>query len=430
MTEFKFPETLQKHRPLLLACEAIGWLHMMGKAKREFLEGHGGMSNSYKYEKWHENETPPFDWCSHFQWVKENFSKKAWPNSIQDFIEQHTGNNQGLLALLQAGHGMASGIEKNFHKETSKYLGQDIKHMWLSSAFGYPVRNLLSDPPELLTDTGWKELLEKVEKLLNGLKYLGNSQPPHNVDSWHQWRDKAVGPKGWLRKDFSSTLAETRLPNNDVTLFDQSYVAAALFKSAVAGAIMEGKKFPWSSDKLKQKTRWRLLTVGMGSDHYESRSVKIGDWTGARLAIDEFFDKVCKLVEVDWAVGSLLYRDGEVCVFSFPGEREEEDVTKKVLKIADWKTCLEEQLDSYAQEAKFEMPPYCNISEVSRSLVLTMTKEIYKARKTLLVPIHRPWKIDTQEKSQSHVCPAAVRPQGSPGHGHRRPAQRVRPGNR
>jgi hypothetical protein len=33
MTGFQHPDTLRQHRPLLLACEAIGWLHMAGKAK-------------------------------------------------------------------------------------------------------------------------------------------------------------------------------------------------------------------------------------------------------------------------------------------------------------------------------------------------------------------------------------------------------------
>ena len=155
---------------------------------------------------------------------------------------------------------------------------------------------------------------------------------------------------------------------NDVTLFDQSYIAAALFKSAVAGAVLEGSKFSWSGNGLKQGTRWRLLTVGVGVDHYEARAVKIGDWTGARLALDEFFTKVRRLVEVELAVGSLLYRDGGVCVFSFPGERLNH--TGGDLHIADWQSWLTEEIDGYARETSLEMPPYCHISAApSRSLV-------------------------------------------------------------
>jgi len=415
MTEFSHPDTLRQYRPLLLACEAIGWLHMTGKAKIDFLREHGGQKNNYDYKKWHEQENPPFPWDDLLQWVKGKFGlgNNAWPDSLTAFLTEHAEGKSkpNLVGLLQAGHAMASGIEKNLPAATSAYLGQDVTHMWLSTAFGHPVRNLLADPPELLSDAGWKDLIERIEGLLTELKTLGNNgSPTEDIDDWWRWRDGAVGPEGWLRKAFTGTLAETRLPNNDVTLFDQSYVAAALFKSAAAGAILEGSSFSWSSDKLKQETCWRLLTIGIGADHYEARAVKIGDWTGARLALDEFFTRVCKLVEVDLAVGSLLYRDGETCVFSFPGERfghDKQGYQGGDLQITDWEGWLAEQMDGYAREAKFETPPYCHISEPSRSLV-GMTAEIRKARETMVVPLHRDWQIPGKDSSDGHVCPICL----------------------
>lgn len=417
MMGFQLPDTLRQHRPLFLACEAIGWLHMTGKAKVDFLRGHGGQKSDYEYEKWDEQENPPFPWNDRLNWVKDKFALdgNAFPATLTEFIRKHTKRDKGLLGLLQAGHAMASGIEKNLPKETSKYLGQDATHMWLSSAFGHPVRNLLEDPPELLTEAGWKRLLEQIEELLKNLEALGNPTSPHtinDIDGWWRWREDAIGmePVGWLRKVFTSTLAETRLPNNDVTLFDQSYVAAALFKSAVAGAILEGSSFLWSSNELKQQTRWRLLTVGIGADHYEARAVKIGDWTGARLALDGFFTRVRKLVEVDLAVGSLLYRDGETCVFSFPGERfghDQQGSHGGDLQVEDWRSWLMEQIDGFARAADLEMPPYCHISEPSRSLV-GMTAEIRKAREAMLVPLHREWEIPGKSAADGNVCPVCL----------------------
>ena len=417
MTRFQLPDTLRQHRPLLLACEAIGWLHMTGKAKIDFLHGHGGQKNNYDYKKWHEQENPPFPWDNLLQWVKGKFGlgNNTWPGTFADFLSRHPRRDSGMLGLLQAGHAMASGIEKqSFPQSAVEYLGQDVTHMWLSTAFGHPVRNLLADPPELLTESGWKSLLEQIEQLLIDLEKC--AQDANGIEDWWRWRDGAVGPEGLLRKAFTSTLAETRLPNNDVTLFDQSYVASALFKSAAAGAILEGNSFPWSNNGLKQQTRWRLLTIGIGADHYETRAVKIGDWTGARLALDEFFARVCKLVEVDLAVGSLLYRDGEACVFSFPGERfghGKQGYQGGDLQVSDWQIWLAEQMDGYAREANLEMPPYCHISEPSRSLV-GMTAEIRKARETMAVPLHRNWQIPGQDSPDGHVCPVClVRRSGS-----------------
>ncbi|MDY6823270.1 MAG: CRISPR-associated protein Csx11 [Thermodesulfobacteriota bacterium] len=413
MTGFEPAERLRQHRPLLLALEAIGWLHMTGKARIDFLREHGGQKDNYDYKNWHEQENPPFPWDNLLQWVKgkSGLGNNAWPGTFADFFSKHPGRDGGMLGLLQAGHAMASGIEKqSFSQRAVEYLGQDVTHMWLSTAFGHPVRNLLDDPPELLTDAGWKGLLEQIKQLLTELQQLGDNGSQNDIDGWWSWRDGAVGPEGWLRKAFTATLAETRLPNNDVTLFDQSYVAAALFKSATAGAIMEGGSFPWSSKGLKQQTRWRLLTIGVGADHYEARAVKIGDWTGAHLALDEFFTRVCKLVEVDLAVGSLLYRDGETCVFSFPGERfghDKQGYQGGDLQISGWQSWLSEQMDGYARDANLEMPPYCHISKPSRSLV-GMTAEIRKARETVIVPLHRNWQIPGQDVSDGHVCPVCL----------------------
>jgi len=415
MTGFQSPDKLRQHRPLLLALEAIGWLHMTGKARIGFLRAHGGQKDDYDYKKWHEQETPPFPWDYLLKWVRDNYSdnledKVVWPQTLTEFITKHAdGESQGnLVGLLQSGHAMASGIEKqSFPQRTVEYIGQDATHMWLSTAFGQPVRNLLADPPELLTEAGWKRLLGHIEGLLSELKRLGDKSP-NDLDAWRRWRDGAVGPDdGWLRKAFTSTLAETRLPNNDVTLFDQSYVAAALFKSAAAGAILEGNSFPWKNSSLKQQTCWQLLTVGIGADHYETRTVKIGDWTGARLALNEFFKKVCKLIEVDLAVGSLLYADGEVCVFSFPGERLNHNGGN--LQIKEWEKWLSEQIDCYARKAKLETPPHCRISkEPSRSLV-GMTAEIRNVRKTMAVPLHRNWELPPPEMdSNGHVCPVCL----------------------
>lgn len=410
MSDFEPAETIRKHRALLLACEAIGWLHMAGKAKADFLRHHGGQLNKYEYEyeQWFEHENPPFPWSNLLQWVKDKFplDQNAWSSTLTDFVAKHADRNPGLLGLLQAGHAMASGIEKNLPRATSEYLTQDITHMWLSSAFGHPVCNLLTDPPEVLSDAGWERLVNEIRRILEELKQFGERNT-QNIETWWRWREEAIGPASFLRRAFRSTVAETRLPNNDVTLWDQSYVAAALFKSAVAGAVLEGSGFPWTENQVKQQTRWRLLTIGIGIDHYEARAVRIGDWEGAQRAIEDSFACVQRLIEVDLAIGALLYRDAEVAVFSFPGEREG---TTTDLKIEEWRNFIQDSVDQLARASNLETPPYCKISEPGRSLI-SLTQETRKARQTMAVPIHQSWEIPTQKDHASengHICPVCL----------------------
>lgn len=407
-------ETLRRHRPLLLAMEALGWLHMAGKARVEFLRRHGGENNSYQERHWHQQETPPFPWDNLLEWVQQPYGasipNNPWPSTFVAFTEQHAGRNPGLLGLLQAGHGIVSGIEKNLPGSTSGYLGQTIPHMWLSSPWGHPRRNLLADPPEILTPQGWQQLVGEIRWVLEGLRDLG-TQNVQDVALWRRWRESAIGDSSFIRRAFLSTLAETRLPNNDVTLWDQSYVAAALFKSAVAGALLDSS-FPWTDGSIKQKTRWRLLTVALGSEHYEARAVKVGDWTGAQEAIEEFFRRVATLVEVDLAVGSLLYRDGTVAVFSFPGERLDESVPAGWLN--GWERWLQAQVIRIARSLRLETPPHARLSGPTRSLV-SMVQEWREAKRTVAVPVHRGWSITGRDAQNGHVCPVCgVRLNGDP----------------
>lgn len=408
-------KTLRSCRPLLLACEAIGWLHMVGKAKADFLRQHGGQPNNYDYQRWFEQETPPFPWSDLLRWVKDKYPLKdgAWPDSLTGFVSEHTKRNPGLLGLLQAGHGMASGIEKNIPASTSGYLGQGVTHMWLTTAFGHPVRNLLQHPPEVLTAQGWQRLVGEIKHILEKLQKLGQNGVD-DKDAWWQWRERAIGEKSYLRQAFLSTLAETRLPNNDVTLWDQSYVAGALFKSAVAGALLD-PGFPWERADIKSATRWRVLTVGFGTRHYEARAVKIGDWTGAQRDIVAFFVEVRKFIEVDIAVGSLVYQDDETLVFTFPGLSEDgkvgldEELAKQLQKD------IEQKIDELARGKNFETPPLCRLSDSTRSFA-GMVKELREARNKLAIPLHRSWTIQSpQGQSGSaeqiasqptrHVCP-------------------------
>lgn len=432
-TTFSPAQTLRQHRPLLLAMEAIGWLHMAGKARAEFLRRHGGEKTGYEYKEWHRLEQPPFSWDNLLDWVRQQFHSgklaKAWPGTFANFTQKHADSDAGLLGLLQAGHGIVSGVEKNLPASTSGYLGQSIPHMWLSSPWGHPKRNLLADPPEILSPQGWRQLVGEIQRVLEELRSLG-TQNRQDVSSWQRWREQAIGEQSFIRRTFLSTLAETRLPNNDVTLWDQSYVAAALFKSAVAGALLDSA-FPWTDNAIKQKTRWRLLTVAIGAEHYEARSVRIGDWTGAQSVIEEFFHRVAALVEVDLAVGSLLYRDDAVAVFSFPGERFDEEEQERQQRrdqnfkfdesncagwLRGWQEWLQDQVDKIACDLDLETPPHVRLSGPTRSLV-PMVREWREAKSTVAVPVHRSWDVCwlVPSGSRGHVCPVCqVRLNGDP----------------
>src|SRR5690606_1701492 len=153
-----------------------------------------------------------------------------------------------------------------------------------------------------------------------------------------------------------------------------SYVTAALFKSAVAGAVLVGGSVDGNDAEIKQKTRWRVLTIGFGTDHYEARAVRIGDWAGARRDVEGFFEEVRKLIEVDLAVGSLIYRDADTMAFTFPGLRDDATDSDSKGSLDDSSAaalCLEieQQIDKRSRCRKFETPPFCELSGSTRSFI-------------------------------------------------------------
>jgi hypothetical protein len=75
---------------------------------------------------------------------------------------------------------VVSGAEKNL-PGSGNYLKQLIPHIWLSSPWGYPKRNLLADPPEILSPQGWKRLVDEIRRVLEELKTLG-TQGAGDVD--------------------------------------------------------------------------------------------------------------------------------------------------------------------------------------------------------------------------------------------------------
>jgi CRISPR-associated Csx11 family protein len=403
-------QTLRDRRALLLGCEAIGWVHMAGKARPDFLREHGGQSNGYDFKRWFGSWNP--SWNSRMSWIKSSIGQ--WPDSLDDFLEKFDKNQEtNVVGLLQAAHAMASGIEKNHPKETSKYLGQDVTHMWRSSPFGHPEHNLLAAPPAILQLGGWDTLNEEIGRAIDELGRLADPVTA-DVEPWAQWRCRAIGPKSLIRQSFLETLAETRIPNNDVTLWDQSYVAAALFKSAVAGAVLAGTN-DWKA--LKPNTQWRVLVVGIGTQHYESRAVRIGDWSGARAEVHAFFDDVCRIIEVDAAVGSLVYRDSEVMAFTFPGRRWDATTNdaKGSLDDGDARdlTCeLTLKIDARAEARQVETPPLVTLSNSTRSFI-SMAKELDAARQTLAVPHHKAWQVPSSAQAAGHsplhhICPVCL----------------------
>lgn len=390
-------QLLRDNRAALLACEAIGWLHMAGKAHPDFVRQQASDATS-GVQTWVE-----LAWATNvvakFGTLPLLGTQTITPSEL---FEKHREQRGGLLGLLQAAHAMASGIEKN---TPADYQKQPSAQTWLTTAFGCPVQNLLgSTPPAILAYNAWSTTEAQAGALIDA--FVARLNDPTNLVEWGKWRDSAIGSSGWLRQAFTSTLAETRVPNNDVTLWDQSFIAAALFKAAAAGAVLSGNSFEWGN-RSKANTCWRVLSVGIGAEHYEGRAVRIGDWTGTRDEISAFFDEVSAFIEVDLALGACVYRDERTMSFTFPGERLDRRGSVSDTLAEALRAGIEAKVDALAKSYAFETPPLVMLSTSTRSFI-AMSRELAEARRTLEVPVHRTWSITNDGSTGKHVCPVSL----------------------
>lgn len=160
------------------------------------------------------------------------------------------------------------------------------------------------------------------------------------IEAWAEgidsWDDVALVKKrrdliGILREHSSFQLAETRLPDNDVTLFQHSYSVSSIFKALLAGCLLHGNwdgllnkgGLAHSSQKLS------LLAVQWNEEAFLARSMRSYEIAGRREALEGrngFAEKMKRFVEEELALGNEIYRDHKGICFMVPslgGERSE-----------------------------------------------------------------------------------------------------------
>nr|HDM59474.1 CRISPR-associated protein Csx11 [Bacillota bacterium] len=199
--------------------------------------------------------------------------------TIDQFVER--SGFQWLIKTLKRCHGAAH-IEKEETDETGKQSRQDTR---LSSPFGIEGDHV-SGLTALLKRLPWSDLQQR-EKFLPA-----------------------------LREAFEQALGETRRPENEVTLWDWSLIVAALYKAALAGALLGYKPDP-------NELRWRLLSVRFDGLGFLSEAHRIPDLLGRKEALENALDKVKELLEVEYPLGTEIYRDENGSIYVVPGCQDE-----------------------------------------------------------------------------------------------------------
>jgi CRISPR-associated Csx11 family protein len=344
---------LADNRNALLLAEVGAWLHMLGKFHEEFLKGN------------HELDIQiPSDLKQDYL-VLDSLLCDLWPGRIwdtmdvsdfeatnlnlYDLIKGHRNprSGKGLVRLMADAHGRGSSVEKGVLERFA--YGQTIK-VYQATAMG--------------NETSHIDLNNLQNKRKDLYKFLQTQlQHLRGADANVNWTDFRKILTQWLEQDFRISVAETRRPLNDVTMFDQTIASVAFFKAALAQNLLAGWKDP-KQDKVTHKYYWRLLRVGLNGPTYWGQAARVNDLLSRKAQIEPALNAVQILLEEIYPLGAEVYRDENGSIFLMP------DINGLLQSVINGQP-LTEHLQQIAEnvftgEARFEL----ELSERTRNMLI------------------------------------------------------------
>ncbi|MFZ5820880.1 MAG: CRISPR-associated protein Csx11 [Chloroflexota bacterium] len=387
-------QILAQHHDALLLAEVAAWLHMFGKFHEDFLQGEHGLDIQIPPDV-------PLIFPQLGQLLQTDWTGKVWAQlgivelqadqlSIADLVKEHRNKKAttGLQRLMQDSHGRGSGSEKG---ALERFFPSQRGSVYLSTAVGFE-----NQPIDLtVIKNARQSFYGWLEKQLDLLQ-----KNDARVD-WHMFRRSFMEE---IEKLFRATVAETRQPINDISLFDQTIASVAVFKAALAQKLLLGRK-----DPQQHKYHWRILRLGIDGLQFWGQSAKLTDLLGRKAAIARALDGVQQFLEEDYPLGAEIYRDENGSLFIVP------DVADLLDQLANGKV-LRNGLQEFARrELEDESEFTLTLSDGTRTML-----SFGRLANTKLPPpsanpkaIFSVWQAHPEITDVCTVC--GIRPQGYDG---------------
>jgi len=167
------------------------------------------------------------------------------------------------------------------------------------------------------------------------------------------------------REAFSSALGETRIPANDVTLFDHSYSTSSLYKTQLARAVLE--------NGIENTEEWRVFGIFWNGARFMSRARKAADALNRQEIIVEVKKELKQLFEVEYPIGNTIFEDTDSIFFTFPVFDKSEELAKE---------CMIKAVDIIRTKSDNDLWPVCALSQPRRSpAVIAKMMEFFETKK-------------------------------------------------
>ncbi|MBP7702998.1 MAG: CRISPR-associated protein Csx11 [Candidatus Hydrothermae bacterium] len=190
-----------------------------------------------------------------------------------------------------------------------------------------------------------------------------------------------------LKTTFSHALGETRIPANDVTLWDHSHSTASLFKSVLCAMAL-------GENPDHEKLQWRILGFCWDGIGFINKGKKIADIQVRNKIIEDIKNKLTEKFEVEIPIGNVIYEDNNGIYFTFPALNKNSEVLAA--------ECAKIGLEIIREKSDNEIWPFFTLSKPSRRLTI-LAEELKFASQKRNIPKMSPTLFIKQEDSDDKI---------------------------
>ncbi|MBP8944407.1 MAG: CRISPR-associated protein Csx11 [Paludibacteraceae bacterium] len=342
-------ENIKNKRDNILLGEIGALLHDIGKCDPNFVEKQS--AERIKGLPHHAREIDKLlnpELINVFKKVKIKFNNEE--KSVYDLIRYHHDVAGTLLTYLEKCDRLDSADDKGVVRRK-----QPKDSTIITSPFGFPKEKI-----------DLQCLKKRLDDLQNNLKVLFQNYTTRSTDITC-FRSSIVTN---VKTTFSHALGETRIPANDVTLWDHSHSTASLFKSVLCSMALDETLNP---DKLQ----WRIFGFCWDGIGFINKGNKIADIISRSRIIEEIKNKLQNEFENEIPIGNVIYEDINGIYFTFPALSND---SKKLAK-----ECIEIGLKIIRDTSNDELWPFFTLSKASRTLTI-LSKELQFADEKRNIP--------------------------------------------
>lgn len=192
-----------------------------------------------------------------------------------------------------------SGIDKGAPKK-------QLENLNIVNAFGSTIDEITNKEKGIAGKSRYDE------KRLKFLKELGNQNFTFEINPIAIRKYIMDEIKDW----YSSILSDSRFPINDITLWDQAYMTASLFKATLAAMSLEKEKY--NNYKQPRSIKWSIMGIQYDKLGLAEKAMNPAFIKWYRNYTDEVDVKIKKLLEEKYALGNEIYRDETGIYFIVP----------------------------------------------------------------------------------------------------------------